>query len=71
MGENSALEKFIPLRTADIVEALCGRQTLPGEDREKFRRVAGLVRPFYHYEYHRTHKQARTLIIRSIRTRTP
>jgi hypothetical protein len=51
MGENSALEKFIPLRTADIVEALCGEQTLPGEDREKFRRVAGLVQAIYHYEY--------------------
>jgi len=59
MGENSALEKFIPLRTADIVEALCGEQTLPGEDREKFRRVAGLVQAIYHYEYHRTLKQAR------------
>lgn len=59
MGENSALEKFIPLRTADIVEALCGERILPEADREKFRRVSGLVQALYHYEYHHTLTQAR------------
>ncbi|TDY55948.1 uncharacterized protein DUF3754 [Aminivibrio pyruvatiphilus] len=59
MGENNALEKFIPLRTADIVEALCSEKTLSAEMSEKFRRVAGLVQAIYHYEFHGTLMQAR------------
>lgn len=59
MGENNALEKFIPLRTVDIVEALCSEKTLSAEKSEKFRRVAALVQAIYHYEFHSTLMQAR------------
>jgi hypothetical protein len=59
MGENSTLEKFIPLRTADIVESLCNEKVLPAEKADRFRKAAGLVQAIYHYEYHRILKQAR------------
>jgi hypothetical protein len=59
MVENNALEKFIPLRTADIVEALCSEKILSDEKSEKFRRVAGLLQAIYHYEFHGTLMQAK------------
>ena len=59
MEENGTLENFIPLRTSDIVEALCDEEDLSEERKKRFREFANLVRATYHYEFHSTLTRAR------------
>lgn len=58
MAVNPELGKFIPLRTDDLVSALCEEARSP-EDAEKLRRVAELVEATYHYDFHDVLKRAR------------
>ena len=58
MAVNPELGKFIPLRTDDLVSALCEETRSPG-DAEKLRRVAELVEATYHYDFHDVLKRAR------------
>ncbi|MDI9370373.1 MAG: DUF3754 domain-containing protein [Synergistaceae bacterium] len=58
MAINPELDKFIPLRTDDLVDALC-EESRTEADAEKFRRVAELVEATYHYDFHDTLKRAR------------
>lgn len=59
MAENQNLENFIPLRSFDLVDALCAEKTLPEEDRRDFKKVAELVQAIYHYHFHGTLQKAR------------
>lgn len=58
MADNPELGKFIPLRTDDLVAALC-KESHSDADAEKFRRVAELVEATYHYDFHDALKRAR------------
>lgn len=59
MEENGTLENFIPLRTSDIVDALCGEEHLSEERKKRFREFATLVRATYHYDFHSILNRAR------------
>ena len=59
MEEQKEPGTFIPVRTDDLVRALCEERTLSGEEREKFRKVAALVEALYHYDFHDALKEAR------------
>lgn len=59
MEENGTLENFIPLRTSDLVDALCGEAHLSEERKDRFREFADLVRATFHYEFHSTLTRAR------------
>lgn len=59
MEENGTLENFIPLRTSDIVEALCSEESLSDERKKRFREFADLVRATFHYEFHSILTRAR------------
>ena len=59
MEEQKEPGTFIPVRTDDLVRALCEERTLSGEEREKFRKVAALIEALYHYDFHDALKEAR------------
>ncbi len=59
MGDYENLGKFIPLRTDDLVNALCNSGKLSPEEQEQFRRVAELIRAMYHFEFHEDLKKVR------------
>ncbi len=59
MEEQKEPGTFIPVRTDDLVRALCEERTLSGEEREKFKKVATLVEALYHYDFHDALKEAR------------
>ena len=59
MAESRNLENFIPLRTFDLVDALCAETTLPEKEGKDFKKVAELVQAIYHYHFHHTLKKAR------------
>jgi hypothetical protein len=45
-------EQFIPVRKADLIDALTGHGSLAGDDeREEFRLVCRALAALYHYEY--------------------
>jgi len=58
MTENDNLEKFIPVRTNDLVNALCEEGILSGERQQNFRRFGELVQAIYHFKFHGTLKKA-------------
>jgi len=58
MVENDNLEKFIPVRTNDIVSALCNEGVLSEERQQNFKRFAELVQAIYHFRFHDTLKKA-------------
>jgi hypothetical protein len=59
MPEDKEQGKFIPVRTEDLVGALCEERALSGEYRENFKKVAALIEAIYHYDFHGTLKEAR------------
>ena len=59
MEEQKEPGTFIPVRTDDLVRALCEERTLSGEEREKFKKVAALVEALYHNDFHDALKEAR------------
>jgi len=59
MEEQKEPGTFIPVRTDDLVRALCEERTLSGEEREKFKKVAVLIEALYHYDFHDALKEAR------------
>jgi len=59
MEEQKERGSFIPVRTDDLVRALCEERALSGEQREKFKKVANLVEALYHYDFHDTLEKAR------------
>jgi hypothetical protein len=59
MGDYPHLGKFIPLRTDDLVDALCAHGKLSPEGQGQFRRVAELIQAIYHFEFHEDLKRAR------------
>ncbi len=58
MVEKDNLEKFIPVRTNDIVSALCNEGVLSEERQQNFKRFAELVQAIYHFRFHDTLKKA-------------
>ena len=50
-GGASERDRFIPVRKADILDALIGHGRLRGGAAEQFRRLARLLGAIYHYEY--------------------
>ena len=59
MAEQKERGSFIPVRTEDLVEALCMKPALSGENREKFKKTAALIEALYHYDFHDTLEKAR------------
>ena len=59
MGDYPHLGKFIPVRTDDLVDALCDHGKLSPEEQEQFRRVAEIIQSIYHFEFHEDLKRAR------------
>src|ERR1051325_2104829 len=50
-GGASGRDRFIPVRKADILDALIEHGRLHDGEAEKFRRLARLLGAIYHYEY--------------------
>ncbi len=51
MGEYADRDRFIPLRTAEIVELLCEEGTLTATQRNRFNSLAVLIEDIFHHEF--------------------
>ncbi|HWA97819.1 MAG TPA: TMEM143 family protein [Pirellulales bacterium] len=50
--DSPPLEHFIPLRKAELIEALCSQPNLTAAEIDKFRRLCALLDATLHFEYH-------------------
>jgi hypothetical protein len=52
MAEYKDRVHFIPLRTQDLIDLLCGDRTSTAQEAEDFRQFSRLVAAIYHFEFH-------------------
>src|SRR5438105_4566817 len=60
MAEYKDREHFIPLRKSEIVDLLCGNDSLSRSDEELFRHFCRLLAATYHIEYNQRLEQLKS-----------